>query len=67
MWKTDPACYIRQTYFLRAHLVSGVPRPADGVEHAWLTKEELAERLGGATSSKGDVDYYSHISDLLSR
>ena len=51
-----------QTYFLRAHLVSGSPKGAEGREYAWLTREEIEERLG----SGGSKEYFESIRDLLS-
>ena len=34
-------------FFHRAQLITGTPAAAGGGTHAWLTKAELAERLGG--------------------
>ncbi len=39
------------TFFWKVQLLHGEPQTADGVSHAWLTKEELAERLGGGDKS----------------
>lgn len=51
-----PAC---QTYFLRAHLISGSPaKESATTEYAWLTSEELAEKL--------EADQWEGIKDLLS-
>lgn len=35
-----------QTYVLKAHVLAGEPEPVDAnLDYAWLTKEEIRERL----------------------
>jgi len=43
--------------------LSGQPTPAkEGPEYAWLTKEEIEEKL----SQEGDESYRESVMDLLS-
>lgn len=56
-----------QTYFLPAHILAG---NADiqvvkqtGVDYAWLTKQEIEEKLAG---SDEDTAYWQSIGKLLS-
>ncbi|PWN27894.1 hypothetical protein BDZ90DRAFT_239133 [Jaminaea rosea] len=48
-----------KTYYIRAHLLSGSPdKAAASSEYAWLTSEELAEKL--------ESEQYEAVKDLLS-
>lgn len=52
-----------KTYFLRAHVLSGLPWASSDTEFAWLTQEEIQNQL----ISAGDAEYYRNIRDLLSQ
>lgn len=56
--------YRCQTYVLKAHVLAGHPAPIEGVDYAWLTREEIELRL----SEEGGADakaYTSIVMDLL--
>ena len=53
-----------KTYVVKAHILAGEPVPVEGVEYAWLTREEIAQRL----SEDGSADakaYREVVLDLL--
>ena len=47
-------------FFYKAHIMAGQARPSDASDFAWLTKQELEERL------KDDVAYWDGVKDMLS-
>lgn len=50
-----------KTYFLRAHVLSGLAEEAKGgSEFAWLTQEEIKDKMAGDS-------YFAEIKDLLSK
>ena len=52
-----------KTYILRAHVLAGEPLAKKGVEFAWLTKEEAAERFEkGSSDAKA---YWDKVQGLL--
>ncbi len=54
-----------QTYFLPAHILSGNASVGEGsgVEYAWLTREEIEERL--EEGGEEDKAYWEAVGKLL--
>ena len=48
------------TFFYKAHIMAGQARPSNASDFAWLTKQELEERL------KDDAAYWDGVKDMLS-
>lgn len=53
-----------KTYVLKARILAGEPVPVKGVEYAWLTREEIAQRLTEDSSDDAKI-YSSVVLDLL--
>ncbi|KAI0029738.1 50S ribosomal subunit L30 [Vararia minispora EC-137] len=47
-------------FFLKAHIMSGQVHPTNATDFAWLTKEEIGERL------QTDKQYWDGVKDMLS-
>ncbi|CAO1633027.1 unnamed protein product [Parajaminaea phylloscopi] len=60
---TPPTSASGKTYFLRGQIISGLPQASQDAEFAWLTQEEIQDRL----AQSGDTTYYEGIQDLLSQ
>ncbi|KOS16466.1 hypothetical protein Malapachy_3584 [Malassezia pachydermatis] len=57
-----PASQRAKTYILKAHILAGEPVPANGVEYAWLTRDELAQRWSDDPNAQ---KYWAVVQDLL--
>ncbi|PWN46739.1 hypothetical protein IE53DRAFT_391101 [Violaceomyces palustris] len=54
----------QKTYFMRAHIIAGQPKQANGTDYKWLTKEEVREVFTQAGPAKSS-DYWQEVADLL--
>ncbi|AXA49321.1 large subunit ribosomal protein L46 [Malassezia restricta] len=53
-----------KTYVVKAHILAGEPVPVEGVDYAWLTREEIAQRLSEDGSANAKT-YREIVLDLL--
>ena len=49
---------------VKAHILAGEPVPVQGVDYAWLTREEIAQRLSEDDSANAKA-YREIVLDLL--